>query len=462
MSKTRTAAKSLALAAIVGLLPVTAAALPAQAATAQASAVSVAAEVSIPAAASNPWTASKAPASKFITKVKQATTKANLNLRKSATTSSKSLGVMKKGTKTTPTGKISGKWVQVKWGSKTGWASGPYLTIRTVTSDTSARWMKGFTMIRSGASSSKQGVGSVNFRTKVTRLEVSGIWTHIKTAYYHGWVPTSALASSSPAASYRWSGTDAKTWNSRTGSVSAPLAAGTKYEWRRWDSGMRRDEVKINGVWTWVSGMSTTAPAGVVPADVNTVDRGTFVASASALRSSALSTAPSLLTVPAGTKVTVTHTAGNFSKLSYKGKTGYVLTSALNSRGENSVMAYGTFRTGQGAAGYMAGYTQKALTNLLGTDMYQLWKQDWTFVTSGSRAVVAEQYVYSPASAPAKIKAMDAYEVIMYQGKNMYKRTMMTTKDGSQSWAYRTSPWGESVAKSSGRLIKAADFLKRN
>lgn len=54
-------------------------------------------------------------------------TTANLNLRKSASTSFAVLFTAKKGTKVSLTGRKSGIWVQVKIGARTGWMSGTYL-----------------------------------------------------------------------------------------------------------------------------------------------------------------------------------------------------------------------------------------------------------------------------------------------------------------------------------------------
>ncbi|APF41563.1 gamma-glutamylcyclotransferase [Neomicrococcus aestuarii] len=351
-----------------------------------------------------PFLAAYAPPSDFITTTTQAITKVNLHLRSSASTTSTSLGIMPSGTVTTATGSVkvigSVTWRQLRWGTKIGWAPSSYLTLRTVSTDTSVRYVKSYTsMMSHPISPDRFRIAGVNAGTRVQRLEVSGSWTHIKTATYHGWVLTSYLR--------------------------LPTAAES------------------------------------IPADVNVADYGRFTIGSTSVRSQAYAGSSILLTAPAGAKVKVTHTAGTYKKITYAGKTGYVLSTALQSRGENTVMAYGTFRSGQVAHEFMAGYRNYFLTTLPRTDMYQLWKPDWTFVTTGYRAVVAEQYIYPTSTAPAKIAAMDEYEVINYQGQNMYRRTMMPTADGSQSWTYRTSEWGEQVAKQSGRLIEEADFLKR-
>jgi len=51
----------------------------------------------------------------------------NLHLRSGASANNKSLKIIPKGGSVTLTGKTSGKWVQVKYGSTTGWAHGDYL-----------------------------------------------------------------------------------------------------------------------------------------------------------------------------------------------------------------------------------------------------------------------------------------------------------------------------------------------
>ncbi|MFF5793849.1 D-alanyl-D-alanine carboxypeptidase family protein [Paeniglutamicibacter sp. NPDC012692] len=55
------------------------------------------------------------------------TTAQNVNLRQSATTASTALTLVKKGTRVQLTGKVSGAWVQVKVGTRTGWMSSQYL-----------------------------------------------------------------------------------------------------------------------------------------------------------------------------------------------------------------------------------------------------------------------------------------------------------------------------------------------
>ncbi len=73
-------------------------------------------------------TASK-PATNPVTYIKPSTktTTGSVNLRQGASTATKSLAMVGKGTKVKLTGKASGAWVQVKVGTRTGWMSSQYL-----------------------------------------------------------------------------------------------------------------------------------------------------------------------------------------------------------------------------------------------------------------------------------------------------------------------------------------------
>lgn len=205
--------------------------------------------------ASAPWDPENAPPSKFIKKVTETKTTENLNLRSKPSTSASSYGVMPKGTIVAPTGQTSGTWKQVKWGSKTGWASGTYMTTRTYTKDESVRYMTGFTEIYETSAMSHH-IGGVNFRTQVSLLEVKGSLAHIKTAYYHGWVPLDRVATKRPAIQYRYvktSGSVYTHWDPAKSSYAGRIHYGDRYEYRRWVGSTRRDEIKVNGKWVWTS-----------------------------------------------------------------------------------------------------------------------------------------------------------------------------------------------------------------
>ena len=211
--------------------------------------------------AAAPWHDENAPKSKYIKKVTETSTTANLNLRTKASTSSSSQGVIPKGTVVNLTGKTSGKWKEVTWGSKKGWVSGDYLKTRTYTKDMSVRYMTVYTDIHE-TSAMNHRIGDVNFRTQVSLLDVKGSYSHIKTAWFHGWVPSKNISKTRPAVQYRYVRTSGATYSDRDpkkDSIVGRIHIGDKYEYRRWDGANRRDEIKVNGKWVWTS--TTARPA---------------------------------------------------------------------------------------------------------------------------------------------------------------------------------------------------------
>ena len=128
------------------------------------------------------------------------TTTANLHLRAGASTSHKSLTVLKKNTKVTATGKTSGKWYQVKSGSKTGWVSSTYLkkvgataktpnVNKTVTKKTSANLN-----MRSGAGTGHKIVLTIPKNKSVSLTgKNSGNWAQVKYGSKTGWVSKTYL-----------------------------------------------------------------------------------------------------------------------------------------------------------------------------------------------------------------------------------------------------------------------------
>lgn len=203
----------------------------------------------------SPYDPENAPPSKYIKKVTETKTTENLNLRKSPSTSAASLGVMPKGTIVKLTGQKSGTWSQLTWGSKTGWSATQYLSTRTYLKDDSVRYMTRYSGIYSTAARTKR-IGSVNLRTEVSLLEVSGTSSHIKTAYYHGWVDSKNVVRTRPAKQYRYvqkSGSIYSTMNPKTDAYLGRIHHAEKYEYRRWDAANRRDEIYVNGRWVWTS-----------------------------------------------------------------------------------------------------------------------------------------------------------------------------------------------------------------
>ena len=406
------------------------------------------------------WVSAKAPRSKYIVTVKEGTTTVATQLRAAASSGAKVLVQVKKGVKVAPLGPTSSGFVSVKLGTKTGWIASKHLSIKNVVKDQSQRYLNLFASIRTAALPTAPVIGGVNFRSRVSLLKVSGSWSHIKTGYFHGWVPSSQLQVKIPAKQFRYGTRTGLVYSAMVGGkVTGKIGSGTRVDWRRSDASAKRDQVRLGGKWVWASGLSRAATS---PPTTAVRSYGRFAKGAQKLLKEPVASASKVLTVMDGGKVTVTGKAGAYVRVSHAGKSGYLLASKLTASGTNSFGVYGTLRTGQPAAKQMKGYASKAMLKTPGSDLYQLWRQDWTFLTSGSRAVITEQFVYSrPVASKLKV-ALDEFEGMRYQGKRMYQRALLPLSDGSTSYVYRTSDWGTKVAKSSGRLIKATDFLKRS
>ncbi len=199
--------------------------------------------------------AEDAPPSKYIKKVNETRTTANLNLRSKPTTSSKSYGVMPEGTTVELTGKKSGTWAQIIWKGKTGWASSKYLKTATYTKNTSVRYIKAYTRMYAKPDFDRS-VGLVQFRSKVELLNIQGSWSQIKSSSYYGWVPSSLLSTTQPARQYRYvhkSGPVYSHYDKSKSKTVGRIRHGEKYEYRRWDGKNRRDEILVGNKWVWTS-----------------------------------------------------------------------------------------------------------------------------------------------------------------------------------------------------------------
>lgn len=155
-----------------------------------------------------PKPAPKAPVQVAPKSATKYTVKANLNLRASAKTG-KVLVTMKKGSTVTATGKNahSGTWIQVKSGSKTGWASAKYLTKQKAAVSQSAkpkpnqsapkataRKTTGGLNMRAGAGTKYKIVSVLKAKTTVNLTgKKSGKWVQVKVGKKTGWVSSSYL-----------------------------------------------------------------------------------------------------------------------------------------------------------------------------------------------------------------------------------------------------------------------------
>lgn len=149
----------------------------------------------------------KKPAPVVAKKVYSAT--ANVNFRKGAGTNHASIGIVKKGAKVTGTGSVSGKWIQVKTGSQTGWVSSAYLTTGSVTvtkpkppvvNTKNSVSTTSNVHFRSGAGTSHKSLSVLSKGTKVTLTgKKSGTWSQVKKGSVTGWVSSTYLTTAKVA-----------------------------------------------------------------------------------------------------------------------------------------------------------------------------------------------------------------------------------------------------------------------
>lgn len=135
----------------------------------------------------------------------------SVNFRTGAGTNYKVIQYLTKYTNVTATGVKSGKWVQVKYGNKTGWISGNYLAkgtapkVSTKTSTSSAttgstktstttHYAKANVNFRTGASTKYKVIQTVKKNTNVTATgKKSGNWLQVKVGNKTGWISANYL-----------------------------------------------------------------------------------------------------------------------------------------------------------------------------------------------------------------------------------------------------------------------------
>lgn len=250
-------------------------------------------------------------------------TTANLNLRQSASASSKSLLVIPKHTKL-KVNRTGNGWSQVTYAKKTGWVSTRYLGPAGQKAKT-YRYLSSYQVLRQNASSSSKSLAGLQRKTKIERLGATGSWTKVKAGGKTGFVPTSQLATGQPAAVYRYSQSKQAIYKtaSTKGIPAKTLASGTKVEWLRTSGSW--SYVLASGSYGWIqsSKLGTKAPV------VDKVIGSRWVLDKTTVRATAASTGKSMGSIPAGEKLSLYSTSGSWSKVQTSRGTGWVPTSAL-------------------------------------------------------------------------------------------------------------------------------------
>ncbi|WP_181149862.1 SH3 domain-containing protein [Arthrobacter sp. MYb227] len=252
-------------------------------------------------------------------------TTANLNLRKSATTQSASLLVIPKNTTLTII-KVSGKWSQVSFKSKTGWVSNDYLTnaVAKPAAGKTYNYTKSFVPLKASASAGSKTILDLQRRTKVEVTGKSDSWVKIVASGKAGFVPASALDKSNPAATYRWINGKQKVHasNQTTSKVLTTLSNNTRVEWLRTSGAWQ--QVRSSAGIGWVPSKNlATKEIKPAPKVYN------FAKSYVDVKTTAAASSKTVLSIHRQSKVEVLGKSGAWVKIAVSGKTGFVPASTL-------------------------------------------------------------------------------------------------------------------------------------
>lgn len=249
----------------------------------------------------------------------------NLNLRQSASASSKSLLVIPKNA-TVKVGATSNGWSQTSYGNKTGWVSAKFLVNVPATSTAKTktyRYLGSYQVLRQNPSATAKSLGELQRRTKVERLGATGSWTKIKSGGKTGFVPTNQLSNTAPAIAYRWAKTKQPIYKSTSTSSAkvATLASGAKVQWLRnygsWSS------VSVSGKTGWIQSkhLGATAPLKVIGSR--------WSIDTTVVRATPSSKAKSLGSIPAGQQLSLYSTSGSWAKVKTSKGIGWVPAASL-------------------------------------------------------------------------------------------------------------------------------------
>ncbi|NKG20584.1 SH3 domain-containing protein [Paeniglutamicibacter terrestris] len=248
----------------------------------------------------------------------------NLNLRSKASTTSASLLVIPINTKLAILA-VSGKWNQVTYESKTGWVSGDFLKSFPVSSVKVYGYAKAFTAVRAKPASSSASVLLMQRQTKVQVLGTSGSWSRVSVSGKTGWVPSSGLSKSVPAAIYRWVNGKQPVLKSAStsGATLVTLSSNTRVSWLRTSGSWQQVRTSAGIGWIQTQKLSNV----VIKPQVKVYG---YAKAFTAVRAKPASSSASVLLMQRQTKVQVLGTSGSWSRVSVSGKTGWVPSSGLS------------------------------------------------------------------------------------------------------------------------------------
>ena len=278
-----------------------------------------------------------------------------LNVRSGAGTSYSVIGSLSNGANVEIV-ETSGSWYKIKYGSGYGYVSKDYVTVSsssnsnssssgstsnsgsstTTTTQSGTIKVSGALNVRSGAGTSYSVIGSLSNGANVEIVETSGSWYKIKYGSGYGYVSKDYVTVSSSSSN---SGSSSST-TTQSGTIKVSNAlnvrsgAGTSYSViGSLSNGANVEIVETSGSWYKIKYGSGY---GYVSKDYVTINtrsiaentvlrEGTAVTLALKVRDESNYESTVMGTIAMGEKVSVLEDKGEWSKIKYNGKTGYIL-----------------------------------------------------------------------------------------------------------------------------------------
>ncbi|OIH82195.1 hypothetical protein BLJ79_19875 [Arthrobacter sp. UCD-GKA] len=253
-------------------------------------------------------------------------TTANLNLRKTTDVKSASLLVVPKNTRLTIL-KTSGIWNQVTYKSKTGWVSGNFLKPVAAATAKVYNYTKAFTTVKAKSAANSANVVSIHRQTKVEVIGKTGSWTKVVVSGKTGFVPSSALSASNPAAIYRWvNGKQPVFQGTKTTSKKlGTLSNNTRIQWLRTSGSWQ--QVRTSAGIGWMQSIKLSNAAIKPPAKPKVYN---YTKAFTTVKAKAAASSSSVLSIHRQTKVELLGKTGSWIKVKVSGKTGFVPANALS------------------------------------------------------------------------------------------------------------------------------------
>ncbi|MFB0835490.1 gamma-glutamylcyclotransferase [Arthrobacter halodurans] len=353
----------------------------------------------------------------------------------------------------------SGDWSQIKVGNAARWVKS--LQIQATLPAATLRYLSTHTDTHVEANAKSRKVAVLDARTRVEVLNVHGSWSKARWGNATGWLATSRLRATLPAAVTAYTTTVlTATSGPGSGSATATLAQNTRVE-----------KVNVNGAWTKVKYYSKSGWVRTVRLSASkTAVQHRWSTHAVNVRVGAGTGHRSLGVIGAWEQVAYHRSSGSWSFVSTSRGHGWIISSYLTRTGYYPVAAYGTLRKGQRAYDLLRGKTStERNTRLVRHNLFldPQFSWGWSYLvpspsvkdTVAAEAMSIKKPIYtSTLSAVDRWERFDPAKPLATQN---YNRKLVVDASGQQMYAYVASALKIAYMKSKGVAVPTGDYLTR-